>query len=315
MMSKAKYGISVVIPLYNKAAYVERAIQSVLSQGESIKEVIVVDDGSTDDGAERAKAIGDARVRVVRKANGGPSSARNRGIEEAKSDFVGFLDADDIYLPGFIDEVLKLIGMYPHAAIYATSYVLAWPDGRTEEAKPPRGIKPDSPQIVEDFYCVFSRSSFFSISSSACVKKQILVEQGILFPLGENVGEDQDVIFRLAENFDIAFSPKCLAQYTKGVADSLYSRLPDKLPPNSERLAQRLKAGLIPPRHRKGARRLLSVYCLNIARINLKRGQRKQGLGLLFRREAWFHVVYWLRTAARFAMPDIFFRSRWTRRI
>lgn len=314
-MKETKNLISVVIPLYNKAAYVQRAVESVLMQGEAVKEIIVVDDGSTDDGAARVQAMANLKVRLIRQENAGPSAARNRGIAESSCELVAFLDADDVYRPGFMQEILAMVETYPQAAIYATSYGFLWPDGRVEEAKLSRGITPGKQQVVRNFYCVFSRSSFFSISSSACVRKKNLVDEDIFFPLGENVGEDQDVIFRLAEKFDIAFSPKCLAWYSKGIADSLYSRLPDNLPPNSERLAQRLHAGLIPARHRWGARRLLSVYCLNIARINLNRGQRKQGLQLLLRREAYFHWIYWLRTAARFVLPAWVFRSRWTRRI
>lgn len=313
-MQDAKSLISVVMPLYNKAAYVERAISSVLMQGEAVHEVVVVDDGSRDDGPAVVEAMREPKVRLIRQANGGVSAARNRGIAEASGEFVCFLDADDMYLEGFIDEIRDLIARFPDACLYATSYVKRWPDGRELANNLPNTLQPGGAQIVRDPFCAWSRNSFIHIGSS-CMRKRVFDECGFLFPVGENVGEDQDVIFRLMEVGDVAYSPSPLMVYHQDIADSLYSRLPDKLPPNSERLAQRLKAGLIPPRHRKGARRLLSVYCLNIARINLKRGQRKQGLGLLFRREAWFHVVYWLRTAARFAMPDIFFRSRWTRRI
>lgn len=307
--------ITVVMPLYNKAAYVERAIRSALSQGDAVREVVVVDDGSYDGSAEIVEAMRDTKVRLVRQPNGGPSRARNRGVHEAQSEYVAFLDADDVYLPGFIDEIIALIHKFPQAVLYATSYTLVWPDGRRLDAIPPRGIKRDVAQIVDQFFSVFSRSSFFSISSSGCVRRQFLIDENILFPEGENVGEDQDVIFRIAEKWPIAFSPKHLAEYTKGIENSLYSSLPDSLPPNSERLAQRLRAGRIPKHHRRGVRRLLSVYCLNIARINLDRRQRAKGLRLLLRHEAYFHLIYWLRTAARFVLPAWIFRNRWTQRI
>lgn len=147
------------------------------------------------------------------------------------------------------------------------------------------------------------------------MRTRVFSERRFLFPVGENVGEDQDVIFRLMEVGDVAYSPKPLMVYHQEIAGSLYSALPDFLPANSERLAKRLKAGVIPKPHRAGVRRLLSVYCLNIARINLDRGQRKQGLRLLLRPEAYYHVVYWLRTAVRFMLPAAFFRSTLTKRI
>lgn len=307
--------ISVVIPLYNKAAYVERSIRSALRQGEAVFEVVVVDDGSTDNSADIVESMQAPKVRLIRQSNSGVSSARNRGIKESRGEYICFLDADDVYLPGFLDQILDLKKQFPQAHVYATSYTQVWPDGRRFNAGLPACIDQTRPQLLEQLFLIFSRSSIFSISSSACVKRTAFYEHGIFFPLGESVGEDQDVIYRLAEEGEIAFAPKFLAEYTKGVVDSLYSTLPTSLPLATERLAERLKSDAYPKRHKAGARRMLSVYCLNIARINLDQGQLKQGLRLLLRKEAYYHVVYWLRTAIRFALPKVFFQSRWTRRI
>lgn len=307
--------ISVVIPLYNKAAYVERAIRSALAQGEAVCEVIVVDDGSRDDSAAVVEAMQEPRVKLIRQPNAGVSAARNRGIEAAQGKYICFLDADDMYLEGFIDEILDLVARFPQACLYGTSYIKRWPDGREVANNLPLTLDSGmAQQIVRDPFCAWSRNSFLHIASS-CMRKRVFEERGFHFPVGENVGEDQDVIFRLMEAGDVAYSPRPLMVYHQEVADSLYSTLPDKLPPNSERLAERLKAGEIAEHHRRGVRRLLSVYCLNIARINLARGQREQGLRLLLRHEAYFHLIYWLRTAARFVLPGVLFRSRWTRRI
>lgn len=314
-MRDVKSLISVVMPLYNKSAYVERAIRSVLAQGEAVREVVVVDDGSRDDGAAVVEAMREPKVRLIRQSNAGVSAARNRGIAEASGELVCFLDADDMYLNGFVGEILALVERFPTAALYGTSYIKRWPDGREIANNLPHTLQPRAgAQVVRDPFSAWSRNSFIHIGSS-CVRKNVLEKLGDPFPVGENVGEDQDVIFRLMEAGDVAYSARPLMVYHQDVADSLYSVLPDSLPPNSERLAQRLKAGEIPARHRRGVRRLLSVYCLNIARINLARGQRKRGLQLLLRWEAYFHVIYWLRTAARFVLPAAFFRGRWTKRI
>ena len=98
-MNPATPRISVVIPLYNKQAYVERAVASVLQSGYPAHEVIVVDDGSTDEGPRRVSAMGDPRVRVIKQPNAGVSAARNRGISAATGDYVAFLDADDYWTP------------------------------------------------------------------------------------------------------------------------------------------------------------------------------------------------------------------------
>ncbi|MEQ6341612.1 MAG: glycosyltransferase family 2 protein [Gammaproteobacteria bacterium] len=315
MIAQVLPTISVVIPLYNKPQYVRRAVESALAQGDAILEVVVVDDGSTDDSAARVKALNHVKVRLVEKPNGGVSSARNRGIEEARGEFIAFLDADDLYLPGFIDEIIGLIRMFPEATVYATSYTFVWSDSKRKNALLPRSIKKTKPQIVEQLFSAFSRSTIFSISSSACVRRQAMVRHNIYFPEGENVGEDQDVIFRLAEKGTIAFSPRFLAEYTQGISNSLYSVLPLDLPPCYLRLAERMKSKGFPDNQRKGAARLLSVSYLNVTRTNIEHGKRKRAARVLFHPRAFFHWTYWIRTLVRFCLPVNLFRTRWLRRI
>ncbi|MEW6582696.1 MAG: glycosyltransferase family 2 protein [Actinomycetota bacterium] len=95
--------ISAVIPTYNRAALVVRAVRSVLAQTRPPDEVIVVDDGSTDDTAARLAGLGDDRVRVVSQTNAGAAAARNRGVAEATGDWVAFLDSDDLWVPGHLE--------------------------------------------------------------------------------------------------------------------------------------------------------------------------------------------------------------------
>ncbi|HXT82312.1 MAG TPA: glycosyltransferase [Acetobacteraceae bacterium] len=100
--------ISVVIPLYNGAAYIEQALRSVLAQTLSPDEIIVVDDGSTDDGPGIiARMTSDKRVRVICKQNGGQSSARNEGIRQSHGDLVALLDQDDVWYPHHLAELIK----------------------------------------------------------------------------------------------------------------------------------------------------------------------------------------------------------------
>src|SRR5439155_26207784 len=99
MNSQDPIGISFVIPLYNKAYTVVRAIDSVLAQRQVAAELIVVDDASSDRSRAISQGYGD-RIRLIRQANRGPSAARNRGVKEARFPWVSFLDADDEYLHG-----------------------------------------------------------------------------------------------------------------------------------------------------------------------------------------------------------------------
>ena len=106
---------SVILPLFNKAPYVTKAIGSVLCQAYSDYELIIMDDGSTDDSFEKAsKAIeGHRNCHIHRQQNAGVSSARNNAVALSKGDYLCFLDADDWWSPAFLEEMEKLIDEYP----------------------------------------------------------------------------------------------------------------------------------------------------------------------------------------------------------
>ena len=119
--------ISVVIPLYNKAAEIERALRSVLEQSVQPREVIVVDDGSTDGSAEIVERIASPIVRLVRQTNAGVSAARNRAIEMAVGRWIAFLDGDDWWQRDYLANMAWLIKLYPDCGAYGSGfYVVAW---------------------------------------------------------------------------------------------------------------------------------------------------------------------------------------------
>jgi glycosyltransferase involved in cell wall biosynthesis len=114
--------VSVVIPLYNKAESVLAAVGSVLRQSYADFELIVVDDGSTDSSASLVAGIGDRRIRLLGQANAGPGAARNRGLGEARGEYVTFLDADDEWEPGFLELGVAALDGHPECG--------AWVSGR-----------------------------------------------------------------------------------------------------------------------------------------------------------------------------------------
>lgn len=101
-MIKENIEISVVIPLYNKATSITSTIQSVLAQSYPYFEIVIIDDGSTDNSVQIVKLIDDKRIRLISKQNGGVSSARNYGIRMAKYEYLAFLDADDYWEPSYL---------------------------------------------------------------------------------------------------------------------------------------------------------------------------------------------------------------------
>lgn len=97
--------ISIVIPLYNKEKQIAHTLQSVFAQTFQDFEIVIVDDGSTDNSVMEVKKFDDPRVLLIQQSNAGVSAARNRGIEEANGELIAFLDADDEWMPEFLQTI------------------------------------------------------------------------------------------------------------------------------------------------------------------------------------------------------------------
>jgi glycosyltransferase involved in cell wall biosynthesis len=132
---------SVVIPAYNRADVLPTALGSVLGQGCQDFEIIVVDDGSSDNPGQVIDDIADPRIRLVTQNNQGASAARNRGIDEARGRYVAFLDSDDRFLPHHLDTIAALLNGEPDVAGFA-AIIVDRGQGR-RFTKPPRGPRAD----------------------------------------------------------------------------------------------------------------------------------------------------------------------------
>lgn len=196
--------VSVVIPLYNKAPYIERALRSVLAQIFQDFEIIVIDDGSTDDGAQIVKSISDKRIRLVQQKNAGVSAARNKGIELANADLIAFLDADDAWKPEFLETILRLRKKFPEAGAYATAYEEVFTGGKIIVPKFKAIPSPPWEGIIPRYF--HSTLGPPPVNASAiAVPKSIFKKIGN-FPVGEPLGEDLDMWGWIALKYPIAFS-------------------------------------------------------------------------------------------------------------
>jgi glycosyltransferase involved in cell wall biosynthesis len=201
--------VSVVIPLYNKARHVRRAIDSVLAQTHQDFELIVVDDGSTDRSGEVVRLVADQRVRLITQENAGECAARNRGICEARYDLIGLLDADDAWSPDFLAAALALRARFPQAAIWATGYCHSVNGCIRLNRFHERHEASDSNGFLLDYFG--PDGDWMAISSSSVlIRKDALCAVGG-FPAGVIRGGDVSTWFRLALRFPIAWLPRCTA--------------------------------------------------------------------------------------------------------
>lgn len=222
---------SVIIPLYNKAPYVEKAVRSVLGQTFTDYELIIVDDGSTDGSAERAQAalqtpspLGEGEggeapitppfregtgVGFLRQPNAGVSTARNNGVAASKGDYICFLDADDWWEPTFLEEMDQLINDYPDAGIYGTNYYYM-KNGK-------KRVQLDAPTGYINYCKVYAEKLCMPLWTGAvCIPRAIFDETGG-FKSHLKLGEDFDVWIRIALKHKVAFLNMPLSNYNQDV--------------------------------------------------------------------------------------------------
>ena len=229
---------SVIMPLYNKAPFVRKALESIASQTYRDFELIIIDDGSTDNSAAICEeyfqtfnhslahsinvnrpfvhSINDNRSFVhsfIRQTNSGVAAARNRGVAESHGEFVCFLDADDWWEPTFLEEMDKLINEYPEAGIYASNYIYYKP-GKTHVALSlPRGYM-DYPKAY------YAGDAMPVWTGATCMPRKVFDEMGG-FPMGIKLGEDFLLWAKTALHYPVVFSEKPLAYYNNDVPASL----------------------------------------------------------------------------------------------
>ena len=208
-MKNTQY-LSIVIPLYNKKDSIIATLKSILLQSYNKFEIIIVDDGSTDNSADIVKTISDKRIRLIQKDNGGVCSARNLGIRKAKYDYIAFLDADDLWDTLYLEEQIKLINEYPKAAMWGINFA-EMTDGKLARYLP-TGLSEKFRGYVEDYFNINGRISDLFCSSSVVIKKEVFDKVGF-FDERIKYAEDNDMWFRIIARNQVVFYDRYMAFY------------------------------------------------------------------------------------------------------
>jgi glycosyltransferase involved in cell wall biosynthesis len=225
--------ISIVIPLYNKEKYVLATLQSVFDQTYQNFEVLVVNDGSTDNGLELVKSIKDSRIQIIEHAkNKGLSAARNTGISMAKGEVISLIDADDTWKSTYLEEIMKLVKSFPKASLFGTCYQEVYSNQNVRDCTILISTKLKNQQFYIANFFESSLGMPVICPSSFSFKKNIF--QTIeLFNESIDFAEDVDFYIRSNLAFKMAYSYKALVNVKMDIQEQMTSQpLGRKILPN-----------------------------------------------------------------------------------
>lgn len=240
-MTDARPTVSVIIPTYNRAALLIEALNSVLAQTLQDFEILIVDDGSTDDTQVRLVSyLTDSRIRSIRQDNGGPAKARNRGIEESRGEFIALLDSDDLWLPEKLDKQVAFLRAHPEIGLVYTDVIWIEADGSVANPQPIKA-KRRFPTYYED---LMFENVIYGSDSAVIVRAAILKEQA-LYDIELPTLEDQDLWLRLSACTEFHFLEEPLVNLR--VHASNLQRDPDAMTAGRLRFLHKLQRGAPEP--------------------------------------------------------------------
>lgn len=209
---------SVVIPLYNKENLIEQTISGLLNQSFTDFEVIIINDGSTDNSLKKIKPLVDSRFKIINQDNKGVSYARNIGVKNANAKYIALLDADDIWLNNHLLELKKLIEIFPNAGLYCNNYQVYY----TKDVARPANLNFDFENdclIVGDFFKASITNSVAWTSAVGFTKEKFDAIGGFNTTL--KTAQDLDLWIKIALKYNIVFNPKITMSYKLHIDKSL----------------------------------------------------------------------------------------------
>ncbi len=254
--------VSVVVPTFNRASQVGQALDSVLAQDYLQRELIVVDDGSTDHTPRILAAYGE-RIQVIRQGNRGVSAARNQGILAARGDFIALLDSDDYWLPGKLSSQVAFFQQHPSLQFCQTEEI--WiRNGR--RVNPKRRHRKFAGMIFE------KSLPLCLISPSAVLLRRSLLDEVGLFDETLPACEDYDLWLRITWKYPVGLIDSPLVVKRGGHADQL-SAMPELDKYRIQAILKILRQGCLSPAQESAAKAVLAEKCRIYAAGCRKRGR------------------------------------------
>ena len=198
--------VSVVIPLFNKGNFIKKTVESVINQSHDNFELIIVNDGSTDNSFSVVQEIDDPRITLINQENQGVGAARNTGVRNSKSEWVAFLDADDTWPPQFLERCILLINDFPEAVLVGTNTI-------TETGKTFLDRRGENPLVVYDYCGESLKQNRIFISASSCIAKVEKIKISGWFLEAKSSGLDPDMWARLTQSGLMVFDRTILVNY------------------------------------------------------------------------------------------------------
>lgn len=199
---------SIIIPVYNKTNFIENTLKSVFQQSFTDYEILLINDGSTDDSESKILTFNDSRIHYYSKKNEGVSETRNLGIEKAKSEFIVFLDADDYWYPNFLEEMFLLIKMFPEQSVFSAAIEIE----NTKTVIPSSySIEKVSDNVIVNYFEASYKEGVL-FTSCAVFHKSVFEKVGKFDPLIKS-GQDTDLWIRIGIIYPVVFSFKILTRY------------------------------------------------------------------------------------------------------
>ncbi len=200
---------SVVISVFNKEKYIAETLKSVLAQTFTDFEVVILNDGSTDNSEAEILKFKDPRIRYFSKENQGASAGRNFTIQQAEANYIALMDADDYWYPFYLEEQNRLLTEFPNESVFATATEIKRNRKTFKNSYSTQTFGKDS--ILVDYFQASQLDSVL-LSISTVLKKPIFENVGWYDPKIKS-GEDTDLYVRIGLKYKVVFSPKVCATY------------------------------------------------------------------------------------------------------